>query len=145
MIMIISLYLNCWAPMLFDAISIYIMKYRAEHACIYELWLIHGCIDRPVAEKLDRWMDRSIFVLYASWYYIDITYSHRLILHIICYTLKQHIACLIQDFVNRYKMPTKSRSTIAGVGRCFFIQKKVSPWAIKRGNGKSPIYRYNFV
>ena len=110
--------------MLFDAISIYIMKYRAEHACIYELWLIHGCIDRPVAEKLDRWMDRSIFVLYASWYYIDITYSHRLILHIICYTLKQHIACLIQDFVNRYKMPTKSRSTIAGVGRCFFIQKK---------------------
>ena len=34
---IISLYLNCWAPMLFDAISIYIMKYRAEHACIYEL------------------------------------------------------------------------------------------------------------
>lgn len=30
-------------------------------------------------------------------------------------------------------------------GSLFLHPKKVSPWAIKRGNGKSPIYRYNSV
>ena len=33
----ISIVFNCWLPMLFDAVSVYMWKCRAEFVCIYEL------------------------------------------------------------------------------------------------------------
>ena len=143
--------------------------------CIYELWLIDGCIDRPIAEELhgwkDGWIDRSIdrlilhqhfsvILLYISWYYSNIIYIDWWLilnryyvqllvytdwLHIMCYTQKEthrfFLPCLIQDFVNRYKMPAKSRSTICWSESLFF-HPSICPWAIKRGNGKYPICRW---